>query len=253
MRIVDAFPAPTYVRIPIQALEALDTDRLGKGEIITLARIARYLRGRQRPLEGSTSDFCTILGIDERTWQRHLPQLGQTGTLDWSQPHRGYWILHDLAFAWDRPVRDRLQEATKLSAPVVVNNSDLEIIFSPSKQQQQSLGEEGRDEPTKMSLDPTKLSDQGRNAYRALQTLGIKPDQVALQLAHHFDPEYILDVVEIVKRRGRSVSNPAGFAIRAITGEWTLPELQSKWFPELQDDDDPARFIQGEYAHLIQR
>ena len=228
MRIEDAIPAPEYVKLPVSAIETLN-----KGELMTLARIARYLYGRQRPLEGTTADFVAVLGIDERTLQRRLPQLGQSGALRYAQPHRGYWTLHEIVFSTNGH-GEAANEATVLSPPVVVHEQHNRGFLSLRSEQQQGN-------------EATKLLGEQERAYEALRTLGIA-DAVATNLATNWDAEYILDIVAAAKRRGKSIKNPGGFVIKAITGEWVLPELKAKWF----DGDGGSPYTSGEYAEYIQ-
>jgi len=256
MRIVDAVPAPNFCMIPAQVL---DDPSLGKGVILTLVRLSRFLYGRQRPLEGTTAEFAATLGVDERSLQRHLPQLGQSGWLLFSRPYRGYWTVFEIVFPKEADGCVYPKLATKLSLPVVVSYCTEDHDSNNGGEQQQhsrsSLEDSGGEAPKlsrhapKLSPDATKLSPAQKQARDALIRLGVASHD-ADRLIDTYDPDFITDVIWAVRQRGSSLSNPAGFAVKAIQGEWRLPEIADKWFA--QTDEDRARYISGEYADLIQ-
>lgn len=97
MRIVDAQPAPKYVNLSTEILTTA-LAQLGKGQLDTLLRIALFLWGNQA-LDGSTAEFTERLAVAPRTWQRHVPELGQSGCLLYSQPQHGFYGL--VGFAED--------------------------------------------------------------------------------------------------------------------------------------------------------
>lgn len=120
-----------YAMVPAGALW---DERLSRGHVVTLGRIACYLQGEQKPLEGLTVDFCEVLGIEERTWQNHVPDLGSTGWLLFSRPQRGGWILQ--AVLYEQPDAESPGgEAKKFSVAIDTLSSSHELGSKKDKEE----------------------------------------------------------------------------------------------------------------------
>lgn len=205
MRIVNAKPAPEYIRLPAPVLDAYLAGRIGKGELATAAHLYRYLWGHQRPIEGTTADFCDILGLPERTVQRHLVMLGQTGCVLCSRPQHGHWILNTPSGTGNPP---------KLAAPVVVINSLQEDMPDPEKQQQLLTA---HDPPV---LAGSTAGTPNPGALAELLRAGLQTD-IAADLAARHPPDRIHAVIHAAANRAQT--NPAGWIRQALEQNWPLP------------------------------
>ena len=223
MHISRAVPAPEYIRLPIAVLDAFQTGRIGKGELATAVQLYRYLWGNQRPLEGSTAEFCSVLELPERTIQRHLVNLSSTGALECRRPQFGYWVLNAPS---GRPT------PPELAAPVVVLNHERDLDPDPKKQQQHNPS------------DPPKLADSG--ALAGLLGAGIER-AIAIELAARHPVDRIQAVIAAAERSSRE--NPAGWIRAALENGWTLAERSSG----RRRARTGADYIGGKYADLIQR
>lgn len=217
--------------IPVQALEALEAGTIGKGEFITLCHLARYVPGKTPvPVEGTTAELVEALGIPERTLQRHLVTLGSSGVVRCRQPQRGHWIVFGLCF-----VSETDASRQKWREPVVVDPDHQESdFFQTAEEQQQLLDRSG--------CEPPLLAGDALDACKALMSLAMEEPEAA-EIASIWDPEYVYDVVQVIRRRGRTIRNPAGFARDAIRNEWPLPELVGKWFEQPAKHRDPQDYL----------
>jgi hypothetical protein len=293
VNITDAKPAPRFVRIPAAVMEAAlkaeaaGENRVGKGHIVTLARLAQYLWSDQ-PLEGTTAEWCEVLGVNSRSWQRHIPELAFSGVCRYVQPQLGYWRIfafpesrEDVALlrqAWQQVLPEiragalRSHEATgevdaifmrlratKLSHPVVVaslSNQEEKVFEDLSssaveQQQQASLQSEGgaggNGSATKLSH--RAATELSPELVEAMEVLaGVGVQPQALRQT--LAETYGLErILDVVDYAEiQKVGNRAGYVRRALEEGWEVTL-------EAQDEEEgvnPDRYVEGPYAAFVQ-
>lgn len=257
MLITAAIPAPKFVQLPPDAIRAAMA--LGKGHTRTFLELSFYLWGGM-VVEGSTSDFCETLGIDVRTWQRHVPELGRSGCLRYSQPQYGYYAFYgypDDAAAYSRcwdhvqveatklngsgpPKQHELPgivdvfylsgNATKLSCSVVVllSSDSEDLKFLKQKKQQHVVsyrGSGGNDATILSGCDATILS--GCDASKLSDderaaALVLTEAGVSGHVAGTLAMEYTLEGIADVVEAARKAGAGAGWIVTALREEWTV-------------------------------
>lgn len=95
MHISQARPAQKFYRIPMAVHRVILAGEVGRGEVVTLLKLAAYLWSEE-PVEGSRAEFAEALCIEAQTFEAHVPALGRAGVLSYTQPHVGVYRLNGL-------------------------------------------------------------------------------------------------------------------------------------------------------------
>lgn len=96
MQIERAKQAERFYRIPMAVHRVILAETIGRGEAVTLLRLAAYLWSNE-PIEGTRAEWAAALGVDAQTFEAHVPALGRAGVLSYAQPHVGYYRFFGLA------------------------------------------------------------------------------------------------------------------------------------------------------------
>jgi hypothetical protein len=286
LHITDAIPAPKFVRIPATALtaalaaEASSDNRVGKGHIVTLNRLALYLWS-DTVLEGTTAEWVAALRVPERNWQRHIPELAMSGVCRYVQPQRGYWRLYRfpatenevnwLQTAWTRAIqqvkgsRGQISlaaeqifleiQASKMADGVIAESSS---VSNPINHPYQATtnsscleGEcEGDNRAPELTVTPGETSKRTvlslpETFRNDLKTLGWVGSLQEIAVFYEQNPERTRAWLKYWLKHKRDVKNPAGIFLVTLRSEEPAPA------PE-PDEDDRRRYIEGKYADFIQ-